>query len=523
MTDKDQDNLNKQAGRAGNNKADNRTDGKASDKLHADTVDSVEIVTLDDVSLADAKGDAKADSKADSAAGSRAHAKQDAKRTTASAEYIAEDAGVADADENENEPTGKTQSSATTASTGRGLASWLAAGALLLAILALIGVVWIWWQADQEAQQQQMYIEELLNANAGSVQSQTALAQDLSAEIERLQSNLQKIQQQRNAASELLERQVQQKLESMTQRLNIVDDMMVETLNMSAGQRDSVNIAQVESLIDIALREVDLNQDAKAAGVALEQAQVVMQQLAGRYPALKQSIARAQQELANKVIKPAYGSWVQQLNQARTQLATLPLHAQTPLDAEANVAANNEASNSATASDDSIWADFKPFFYVEQAAPSKPAVAELLPSEQQSIRQNAMLQIQVAQLYVAQRDEQLFQETLSSLQAYVETWYQDNASRQQLLAQFTNLRGQSFAVQMPSLSYLKSSLQRARQIQEQAVPPSSQAPQSLRPSQQEVSERSAPETKPGPADAVGVDLMGAEPVAKEPGQPLTNL
>ena len=343
--------------------------------------------------------------------------------------------------------------------------SWAGRIALLLAIIALLGVGYLYWlqlQAGSVMEQRQQAAATKLNSSMASSQQQ--LKQQLGAlnqKLTTLQGNATKEQGNIAELQNRLTRSIQQ---VTAEQKNTREDWL---------------LAEVEYLLRLANQRVLMEQTPKGALQLLRSADKILSEtddvtLYEIRKAVAADIAalEAVPELDTEGVFLRLGA----LNAQVDQLQVVPLTEQHKLPELVSEVTSDEFASTFGADMKQAWATVveKLDQLVVIQDRSEPVEPLLSPQQSYYLQQNLHLMLEQAQLSLLQHKPKSYLNSLTKAQQWVSTYFEQNHSNTQaLLKALKDLEQVQVAPQMPdisgSLATLKSHLKQMRKLKEGAA------------------------------------------------------
>ncbi|UTW05482.1 uroporphyrinogen-III C-methyltransferase (plasmid) [Amphritea atlantica] len=344
-------------------------------------------------------------------------------------------------------------------------ASWAGRIALLLALIALVGVGYLYWL--------QLQAESLIQQN-----QQTAAA-ELNSTLEK---NQQQLSQQIGSLNQTLSA-LQSKSAQDQSNINELQDRLTRSIQQVTAAQNSNRadwlLAEVEYLLRLANQRVLMEQTPNGALQLLRSADKILREtddvsIYDIRKAVAADIAalEAVPQLDTEGVFLRLGALSAQVD----QLQVIPLTEQHKLP-ELLDQVNSEAFASSWSSDiKAAWATLsdKASKLIVIQDRSEPVEPLLSPQQSYYLQQNLHLMLEQAQLSLLQRKPKSYLNSLTKAQQWVGTYFEQNHSNTQaLLKALKDLEQVEVAPQMPdisgSLTALKSYLQAMRKLKEGAA------------------------------------------------------
>jgi uroporphyrin-3 C-methyltransferase len=318
---------------------------------------------------------------------------------------------------------------------------WLAAGALLLAVIAVAGVVALGWQGYRQMQSLETQLARRIGdfdaasreARAAAKAANDALA-DLQNRLKALENNAQETQNQQLA------------LAAMYQEL--------------ADSGDRRVLADIEQTLLLAQQQLQLAGNVKAAIIGLEAADARLSHLGKpQFAALHKAIVKDMEHLKLMPAADIEGmnAHLEALLQAVDGLkleseSEPPEHAALP---------PHGALNTMEAFSRDAWVEIKSLLRIRRL--DHPELPLLTPSQNYFLRQNLKLRLLSARLAMLQRDEATFRADLSAAQTWVNHYFnRRDSGTQAFLASLAELLQAPVALQDAQIDASLKAVQAAR-------------------------------------------------------------
>lgn len=355
----------------------------------------------------------------------------------------------------------------------RGVSSFAAWLALLLALLALASSGYLAWQNRAGA------VDEAGN--------EAAIA-SLSRRLEETASSLQSRQQQaiadlesasrQNAArTESLEQQLEEfarRNESVYPRLSSLEDAMSSLQGVSAGARDTWMLAEAEYYMQIANAQLQLAGKPRIAALALEFADERIRQMAN--PALgevRRALTQELQALQSMEVVDIEGMTLALANLAE-RTASLPLEQNVERPNEENDAVDPELTgfSRAVASMKRAFGDI-----VSVRRTDEPLTPLLSPDAAYFLRANLALQFQAARLALLRGEREVFEQSLEDAKRWLNEYYDAGSGAvSNALQTISQLQESGIDVTPPDISESLRLLRQYRTLQGAESPASEDTP-----------------------------------------------
>lgn len=328
----------------------------------------------------------------------------------------------------EDKPAPKPKS---TKKTGERGPAWLA---LLLACGVAGGLYYLWQQQNLSRQDQD--IEQTKTATKLS---------ELKADVSRLTSALQTSRDDQSHAS--------------TERVEL--EVALQSLRTRIGQdRHDWGIAEVEYLLAIANRRLQLEQDVRTALVALESADARLMFLADPvFHPVREQLAielralRAVQQLDREGL-------ALELSSLTSAVETLVLPGAPKRSEKTGLSSEDHEINDWRSFLSAVWRDVKGLVTIRQGADA--AMPLLSPEQQYFLRINLRLQLESARLALLQKSPEVYRSTLTDANRWLETYFvSGDAATQSMKKALERLRTEQIVTPLPDIT---TSLHTLRQL-----------------------------------------------------------
>ena len=369
--------------------------------------------------------------------------------------------------------------------------SFVGSLALLLALAALGGTGWMWWQGQTSRGQDETRvlaeIGRLESADSELVREVRQVRQELDglaavdargqiATLERqLAADRARLERAEQSALEAAARarSLQAVADSMQNRLAAVEAAAASPAARPSAEGLELDVAEVDYLLRLASERLQLFQDPAAADRALGLAdrQLAALDRPAFYP-VRQDIAAARQALAALEL-PDYVAVAAELDGLQSAVGTLPFRG---FDAAPEAAGTEPESG--------WWGKLKGVFasLVTVRRSDAGDIGQVSLQDKDYVRQRLWLQLEVAQLSLMQRDQAAFRAALGRVRESVDAWFDAEDSRvQAATAALAELAAIPLNADLPDVSAPWSTLRRIRGAAPAAVPAASPAPASPAP------------------------------------------
>jgi len=349
--------------------------------------------------------------------------------------------------------------------------SALAFLALLIALAALAGSAWLWWQDRTSAQQKQTLRAEVerldrsdteqarkLQALEDSLQTLSAgdgedrfadLRQELASDRKRLEQ-LDRAMQEQLA----LTRSLQAAGESEHSRLAAAETALVDLSRRELDAPGELDMAEVDYLLRLASERLALFSDPKAADKALALADSHLAAIDNpAYLVVRQEIAAARQQLA-AVDAPDPVAVAARIDAAQAAIPGLTFRG------GESIAAGVEQSG-----EGGWWERLKSTLagLVTIRRSDEEANPEISLQDKDFVRQRLWMQLEEAHLALQRRDQQAFGAAIARARKTVSTWFKPGSATVESFDQMlTELSGVLLRAAMPDISAPWSTLRLLR-------------------------------------------------------------
>ncbi len=352
--------------------------------------------------------------------------------------------------------------------------------AFLLALAALLGTGWLWWQEQSRGGvENEQFNSELarLESNASDLAARLA---DVSGEVEALAAavaedpaeELRLRWSESQATLDELSRSLQEQaalvgsLQMATEathgRLLAAESALSELSSRKLNARAELDLAEVDYLLRLATERLQLFDDPLAADRALDLADGHLAALDNpAHLAVRRAIASARADL-DAVDVPDYLAIAAQLEALQKAVPALPFRATSPA-----------VATDTAAEDGDWWAKLKSalasLVTVRRSTEEENRRVSL--QDKDYIRQRVWLQLEVAHLALMRRDQAVFTGALQRAQASVEEWFEPaSAEVREFSAKLAAMRELDIAVAWPDISAPWVALQRVRLMPSATTP-----------------------------------------------------
>ena len=317
-------------------------------------------------------------------------------------------------------------------------AAWLSIAALLVAVIAMAGAGWLWWQFEQAREQ---------------LASQT---RQVSQTREQLQGNIDNLQRSVTGIAP----EVQTELQDYQQQINTELARMRSDMNEAQGP--DWLLAEAEYLIRVANHRLQLQQDPDTAMVALQMADERLRTLDS--PALVEVRRRLADDMAALKAMPRLDVEGLSLTLASLQRRVEQLPINVPLGREAQVAEQDKQDKTETSwwrtflGD--VWHTLSTLVTIRRLDDTTEAVA--VPEQRAYLRQNLALKLEAARYAVLRRDDNAYHDNLAIVRDWLQRYFDKQASEVVAMLETVNrLDKQKLDRPLPSVT---ASLQAIEQL-----------------------------------------------------------
>ena len=317
------------------------------------------------------------------------------------------------------------------AATPRRGSAFIAALALLLSLVACAAVGWRWWQ-DREAAQSvaeapdwQARIDRATSEFEGDLgrvrdELQQAIEQQR-GELQAITGRLQRLDADTSARSEAadrLEASLRQELRALERRFEVAEATVNQLASLSRDSEDELRLAEAEFLMRLAAERLALFDDPAGALTALQLAADYLRAVDDPlYTSAREALAREIQRL-QAVEMPDRAAISGRLLQLAEAADSWPLDQRRTVEHSGNWLQSS--------ADDPGWLartrDVLSSLIVVHRDTGNATVMLTL-EEQQLLRENVRLQLQVAQLAAVRGEAPLYQAALTSVQGWLEDYF----------------------------------------------------------------------------------------------------
>ena len=350
----------------------------------------------------------------------------------------------------------------------------------MIALVALLGTAWMWWQ-DQASQglEEERVFKEIARLESNDSEVSLKLSQirnevdslisgDMGAEFDALQK---RIETDRSKMADVeqtireqlaLSRSLQAATDSMQGRLLAAEAAVtgMSTRELDAG--GELDLAEVDYLLRLANERLKLFSDPSAADQALEVADMHLAAIDNpMYLGVRQDIAAARRDLASLEM-PDYLEIANELDSIQQSIPGLPFRGE---EVVAPAAGQVEG--------ESWWEKVKSVFsnLVTVRRSTDQENERISLQDKDFIRQRVWLQLEIAHLSLMRRDQQAFRSSLERVQESMSEWFDPADARFQSANQdISELLAIEVQVEVPDITAPWSTLRLLRGSQSGPAP-----------------------------------------------------
>lgn len=379
---------------------------------------------------------------------------------------------------------------------GRRPGLWLALLALIIALLAVLGAGYLWQQQQQLRSTMQDRLTALQRDDA-------ALRSDWSDRAE----------------------QLQQRAERLSQAQQELRDSVESVRELAGRSRRDWMLAEVEYLLRIANRRLQLQRDVGTAMAALSSADARLRELAD--PGLtdvRQEIARELDAL-RATERPDIEGMSVQLTSLSEQVDQLPVKAarapeRTPQEVQTDtqpLSAKQWREAAARA-----WQAIKSLVVIRRR--DEPIQPLLGPEQEFAVREGLRLKLESARVALLRQNQDLYRSSLQGAQAWLQRYFIPDDSRSQAMQQtLQQLQSRTIQVALPDISASLRTLrdtmrQRGLDTAPEAAPEATPEPdqhQPTAPGEAETPPSGGAAADPADADTAPAGAPATQPEAKQ--------
>ena len=350
----------------------------------------------------------------------------------------------------------------------------------LIALTALLGTAWMWWQdqASQGLEEARIFKEiARLESNDSEVslklsqirnEVETLISGDMGAEFDALQKRIEtdrsKMADVEQTISEqlALSRSLQAATDSMQGRLLAAEAAVTGMSNRELDAGGELDLAEVDYLLRLANERLKLFSDPGAADQALEVADMHLAAIDNpMYLGVRQDIAAARRDLA-ALEMPDYLEIANELDSIQQSIPELPFKGE---EVVARAAGQVEG--------ESWWEKVKSAFsnLVTVRRSTDQENERISLQDKDFIRQRVWLQLEIAHLSLMRRDQQAFRSSLERVQESMSEWFDPADARFQSANQdIGELLAVEVQVEVPDITAPWSTLRLLRGSQSGPAP-----------------------------------------------------
>ena len=352
--------------------------------------------------------------------------------------------------------------------------SFLSFLAFIIALTALGGTAWMWWQdTTGRGQDEERVLAEIARLDSSDSELSLKIRQlrdelevlptaDVGPQVEalerRLEGDLAEVERLEQAVNEQLavSRSLQMAGSAMQDRLSAAETALsgFATRNLDAG--GELDLAEVDYLLRLANERLKLFYDPVAADATLELADMHLAALDDPiYLSVRQDIAAARRELAALEL-PDFFAISNELDSIQESVAKLPFKGQEP-----------PAASPEDPASEGWWAKLKGVFsgLVTVRRSTELEEQRISLEDKDYVRQRLWLQLEISHLALMRRDQEAFRHSLSRVQDTMSIWFEpSSASFRELSGKISSLEEQEIRVEVPDISKPWSTLRQVRSI-----------------------------------------------------------
>ena len=366
--------------------------------------------------------------------------------------------------------------------------SFLSFLAFIIALTALGGTAWMWWQdTTGRGQDEERVLAEIARLDSSDSELSLKVRQlrdelealptaDVGPQVEalerRLESDLAEVERLEQSVNEQLavSRSLQMAGAAMQDRLSAAETALsgFATRDLDAG--GELDLAEVDYLLRLANERLKLFYDPVAADATLELADMHLAALDDPiYLSVRQDIAAAMRELAALEL-PDFFAISNELDSIQESVAKLPFKGQ-----EAPAVSPEDPAS------EGWWDKLKGIFsgLVTVRRSTELEQQRISLEDKDYVRQRLWLQLEISHLALMRRDQEAFRHSLSRVQDTMNIWFEPSSeSFRELSGKIASLEEQEIRVEVPDISKPWSTLRQVRSIRSSppAVVPVEEAP-----------------------------------------------
>ena len=327
---------------------------------------------------------------------------------------------------------------------------FIAAAALVLAVLALLLLGWNWYDSRST-------VEDLRQELAKKIAETDAV----------------------NKASKMLSDQAREASAEAQVKLGVLESRVAESQSQQIAleslyqelsrNRDEAALAEVEQSLLLASQQLQLAGNVKAALIALQNADTRMQRMdRPQLTALRKALDRDIERLKALPYVDTVGIAVR-LDNVISAVDTLPLAMEVrPPDTAAAEAPKAAAANAWQRFTREAWNELKQLVRVQNM--DRPDVPLLAPSQSFFLRENLKLRLLGARLALLSRDQTSFKDDLKASREWVAKYYDTREkSVSNTLSTLRNLHESDVSIEMPDISATLDAVRNVRLTRERPL------------------------------------------------------
>lgn len=344
--------------------------------------------------------------------------------------------------------------------------------ALLIALVALAGTAWMWWQDQSSRAQEEARVfteidrlersdsELSLKLNQVRDELDALSSADDRPQLSDLESRLAADRAQLERAERTIREQaaLAQSLRAEADSLHDRLAAMEAAVSAGTGARldagSELDLAEVDYLLRLANERLQLFADPAAADRALEVADRHLAAMENpAYFEVRQEIAAARQAMA-AVAVPDYVSVAAELDAIQSAIGELPFRGE-----------GQAPTSAAPEQEEGWWAKLQGVFasLVTVRRSDEDDIGQVSLQDKDYIRQRLWLQLEVAHLSLMRRDQDAFRGALARVRESVDRWFDGADGRvQAVTAELSDLAALEVAAELPDISAPWSTLRKLR-------------------------------------------------------------
>lgn len=330
---------------------------------------------------------------------------------------------------------------------------WIGSVALLLAILAGLGVYHLYLQGQQQSAALEKRFGEL-QASIDGNQSSIAANQQKLAQLESLKQQVEAIRSEVDSAAS-----VRQRIEAEQQAINTAMAEMASTLGRTTL---AWRLAEVEYLLIVANTRLTLERDLHTALVALQTADQKLHAIGDpAFVPVRQAIADEITAL-KAVAEPDITGMALTLASLAESVDSLPLRNTQPARTAGPAASSSKEDYQSmdwSAIPSAVWKDLRGLVVVRRV--DKPIEPLLPPTEEWYLRQNLKLKLEQARLSLLRHETTLYHQLLDEASEWLKAYF--NTESSEVKGMLESLQQLQQAELQPKLPDVSESLRILRQ------------------------------------------------------------